>query len=444
MKGYNKNMKKTILFGIVTSVTVMLLTASYFLYFRTDFFKLDSDHNEQTIPLTNAQIIDLVKPATVFIETTEGVGSGMIIDKDGYILTNAHVVYGVSVAKIKLSDGELRSASVEGRDEIVDIAILKISGDDYPTVTLGDSDNVAQGDEVFALGYPFGLEGDVSFKEGTVSRRINDGDITYLETSAQIHPGNSGGPLVNRRGEVIGINTAGYGTSIEGINIGETIKFALQINQIKPLIADLKEGRQIVLDKKGVTTKDTSATEKPAPQTPPKVTTPIPQPVTPTPQPTPAPQPVTPTPKSVTPTEPVVTNHTVLVLSPSTASYKVGQTFTVRAMVSSKLIDINAAEALIAYDSNKLSVLDVSKANSLLHVWTIMPTNNSSRAEVTFGGGVAKGYTGYANELISITFLAISPGIAQVSFKSGSVLASDGLGTDVLSQMNGGLYTIVP
>ena len=200
------------------------------------------------VALSNSDIIKKIKPAAVYIETTEGAGSGMIIDANGYILTNAHVVWDVSAAKIKLSDGRSLSAEVIGRDEIVDLAILKIVGTNFSKVTLGNSDNVVQGDDVFTLGYPFGLEGDVSFKEGTISRRISDGDATYLETSAEIHPGNSGGPLVNKYGEVVGVNTASYGQSIKGVNIGETIKLAIPVNVAKNLIPELKAGRKIVID----------------------------------------------------------------------------------------------------------------------------------------------------------------------------------------------------
>lgn len=203
---------------------------------------------DKRIILSNVDIIKKVKPATVYIETTKGAGSGMIIDANGYILTNAHVVWDVSATKIKLSDGRLLSAEVIGRDEIVDLAILKIVGTSFSKVTFGNSDNVVQGDNVFTLGFPFGLEGDVSFKEGTISRRISDGDATYLETSAEIHPGNSGGPLVNKYGEVVGVNTASYGQSIKGVNIGETIKLAIPTNVAKNLIPELKAGRKIVID----------------------------------------------------------------------------------------------------------------------------------------------------------------------------------------------------
>ena len=204
--------------------------------------------------LSNKKIISKMKPAVVYIETTDSAGSGMILSQDGYILTNAHVVYDTSTAKIKLSDGRVFTASVVGRDENIDLAVLKIDGSNFPNVKLGDSDNGAQGDEVFTLGYPFGLEGDVSFKEGTISRTISDKSATYLETSAEIHPGNSGGPLVNKYGEVIGINTASLGSSLKGVVIGETIKLAIPVNVAISLIPDLKRGRNVVIKHEKPTT----------------------------------------------------------------------------------------------------------------------------------------------------------------------------------------------
>ena len=228
-------------------IGLILISAGVFAWKSSDL-NLPAITNNQRI-LSNTEIIAKVKPATVYIETTEGAGSGMIIDEEGYILTNAHVVAGVSTAKVKLSDGELYSAEVKGRDEIIDVAILKISGEDFPFVKFGNSDEVAQGSNVYTLGFPFGLEGDVSFKEGTISRRLSDGDATYLETSAEIHPGNSGGPLVNHFGKVIGINTAGFGESIEGITVGETIKLVIPINAVVGLIPDLKSGREILVEK---------------------------------------------------------------------------------------------------------------------------------------------------------------------------------------------------
>jgi len=238
---------------------IVLISGGVFAYKTLDI-NLPQISSKQKV-LSNTEIVAEVKPAIVYIETTEGVGSGMIIDAEGYILTNAHVVAGVSTAKVKLSDGQLYSAEVKGRDEIIDVAILKISGENFPFVKFGDSDAIVQGNNVFTLGFPFGLEGDVSFKEGTISRRISDGDVTFLETSAEIHPGNSGGPLVNHSGEVVGINSAGFGESIEGVTIGETIKLAIPINAVKELIPDLKNGREILVETKP---KATASQQKPS------------------------------------------------------------------------------------------------------------------------------------------------------------------------------------
>lgn len=194
--------------------------------------------------LTNAEIIKKTKPAVVYIRTSTGAGSGMIIESSGTILTNAHVVFGVDEAEIKLTDGRILLATVMGRDEALDVALLKVQGDNLPTVELGDSSLVQQGDEVFTLGYPFGLEGDVSFKEGTISRTFIDAEGTYFETSAEIHPGNSGGAMVNDRGIVVGINTATFGITADGVQLGETIKFAIPINLAKAKFATLRGGSE--------------------------------------------------------------------------------------------------------------------------------------------------------------------------------------------------------
>lgn len=209
--------------------------------------KSDESDQSNLTTLSNAEIIKKLKPAVVFIQTNSGSGSGMIIESDGYILTNAHVVKGVSDCTIKYSDNSLSLSSVVGRDENVDLALLKVNKSGLSKVEMGDSDRVNQGDEVFSLGYPFGIQDEVSFKEGTISRRIKDGNETYLETSAEIHPGNSGGSLVNKYGQVIGINTAMYGRSIQGVILGETIKLAIPINVAKNLLPALKTGRSVIL-----------------------------------------------------------------------------------------------------------------------------------------------------------------------------------------------------
>lgn len=196
--------------------------------------------------LNNAEIIKQLKDSVVYIETYDGSGSGFIIDTTGCVFTNAHVVQGVDVANVILANNSTLSAKVVGRDEDLDLALLKVEKTGLLKASLGDSNSVKQGDEIFTLGYPFGIKGDVSFKEGTISRTLKGDGYEYFETSADIHPGNSGGPLVNRYGQVIGINTAIYGESVQGISVGETIKLAIPINVAKNILTDLKNGRNVV------------------------------------------------------------------------------------------------------------------------------------------------------------------------------------------------------
>lgn len=171
---------------------------------------------------------------------TQSLGSGFIIDKEGYILTNNHVIEGAQDIKIKLYNGKSFDAKVVGRDSKVDIALLKIDpkGEDLPVAKLGDSEKVRVGDWVIAIGNPFGLEHTVT--AGIVSakgRVIGMGPYDdFIQTDASINPGNSGGPLFNLKGEVVGINTA----IVAG---GQGIGFAIPINIAKNLLPQLKKGR---------------------------------------------------------------------------------------------------------------------------------------------------------------------------------------------------------
>lgn len=191
-------------------------------------------------PLSNAAIIKKVSPAVVYVETPYGSGSGMIIGKDGYILTNAHVVKETGTIKVILSDGKTYTVDSVASDEKADIAIIKIEATNLPIIEFANSDLAQQGDEVFTFGFPFGIKGDVSFKEGTISRRFTESGLTYIETSAEIHPGNSGGPLVNKFGKVIGINTGKIGDMVNGIILGESIKYSIPGNVASNLIPELK------------------------------------------------------------------------------------------------------------------------------------------------------------------------------------------------------------
>lgn len=169
-------------------------------------------------------------------------GSGFIIDKEGYILTNNHVVEGTEEIKVKLSDDTEIDAKIVGRDPKSDLALLRIKTD-HPLkpLLLGDSDKIEVGDWVVAIGNPFGLgntvtAGIVSAKYRHIGARSYD---NFIQTDAPINPGNSGGPLLNTAGEVIGINTAIYTQSGGSIGIG----FAIPINIAKKLLPQLKKGK---------------------------------------------------------------------------------------------------------------------------------------------------------------------------------------------------------
>ncbi|HUH66609.1 MAG TPA: DegQ family serine endoprotease [Syntrophales bacterium] len=170
-------------------------------------------------------------------------GSGIIVDKDGYIVTNNHVVAGTGEIKVKLSDGREYTAKVIGKDPKTDLALIKISSlfKDLPMLALGDSDKMQVGDWVLAIGNPFGLEHTVT--QGIISasgRVIGSGPYdNFLQTDAPINPGNSGGPLVNLKGEVIGINTA-------IIAAGQGIGFAIPSNTAKVVVSQLREKGKVV------------------------------------------------------------------------------------------------------------------------------------------------------------------------------------------------------
>ncbi len=170
-------------------------------------------------------------------------GSGIIVDKEGYIITNNHVVSGSGEIKVKLTDGREYTAKVIGRDPKTDLALIKISSifKDLPTLALGDSDIMQVGDWVLAIGNPFGLEHTVT--QGIISasgRVIGSGPYdNFLQTDAPINPGNSGGPLVNMKGEVIGINTA-------IVAAGQGIGFAIPSSTAKGVIAQLREKGKVV------------------------------------------------------------------------------------------------------------------------------------------------------------------------------------------------------
>jgi len=179
-------------------------------------------------------------------------GSGFIIDKEGYIVTNNHVIADADEIKVKLNSGKEYDAKIIGRDPSTDIALIKIKADsNYSVVNLGDSDALKVGEWVVAIGSPFGLEHTVT--AGIVSakgRVIGSGPYDdFIQTDASINPGNSGGPLINMKGNVVGINTA-------IIASGQGIGFAVPVNMAKGVIKQLKEEGEVTRGWLGVGIQD--------------------------------------------------------------------------------------------------------------------------------------------------------------------------------------------
>jgi S1-C subfamily serine protease len=174
-------------------------------------------------------------------QTISGNGSGMIINKDGYILTNNHVVATADKMTVTLNDGRQIPAKLVGRDTYSDVAVLKIEAPNLVPVTLGDSNKLRPGEWVIAVGSPLGFDHTVTLGiVSALSRKIPDlnSNVSFIQTDAAINPGNSGGPLVNLKGEVIGINTAISGR-------GQNIGFATPVNELKSIVATLMAGKQV-------------------------------------------------------------------------------------------------------------------------------------------------------------------------------------------------------
>lgn len=214
----------------------------------------DFDAEEQI----NISVYKKVLPSVVNITSTavafdffygavpqEGQGSGFVIDKEGHILTNYHVVANARQVEVTFSNRKKYKAQVIGMDPSHDLAVLKINADGAPPAVLGDSKGLVVGQKVFAIGNPFGLSGTMT--RGIISsmRSIRGPDGTpideAIQTDAAINPGNSGGPLLNSRGEVIGINTM---IATGGANQSAGVGFAIPVNAAKAVLNDLvTEGR---------------------------------------------------------------------------------------------------------------------------------------------------------------------------------------------------------
>ena len=190
-------------------------------------------------------MVEDVSPAVVQILTETGTGSGFVIDSDGLVVTNAHVVAGFRNVDVRISGGKTYRGEVLGVDDIADLALVNISSSrSFDPVTLGDSDTVAVGEDVVAMGFPLGdeLGREPTITRGVISSKRRYGNIYLLQTDAAINPGNSGGPLLDRTGMVVGVNTFRRETTSEGRPV-EGIGFAVAINEVKERLSSLSRGQ---------------------------------------------------------------------------------------------------------------------------------------------------------------------------------------------------------
>lgn len=234
------------------------------------------DPASQCIPLSFADIAERIQSAVVNISTSQtfravvnqdapsfddksfewyfdgtvpqpgfkrrSLGSGVIIDPAGYIITNNHVIEGADEIRITLSDEEEFAAEIIGRDVKTDVALIKITANErtFPVAQIGDSDNLRVGEWVIAVGNPYGLSHTVTAGIVSAKGRVIGGPYDdFIQTDASINPGNSGGPLINIHGEVIGINTAIF-ANIQGEHFAQGIGFAIPVNIVSHVAHDLR------------------------------------------------------------------------------------------------------------------------------------------------------------------------------------------------------------
>ncbi len=265
------------------TIIMALVMAAVLLGFGSQITKASKDPDRVVVPVNFTELADDARPGVVNIrtvKTTKGggrvfrhffgnpfgrqnpfeeffgplpqggpssgfeqssLGSGFVIDREGYIVTNNHVIENADEIKVMLANGKAFDATVVGRDPKTDVALIKVEpSSDLDPLEMGDSDELRVGSWVVAIGSPFGLEQTVT--AGIVSakgRIIGSGPYDdFIQTDASINPGNSGGPLINMKGEVVGINTA-------IIAAGQGIGFAIPINMAKEILSQLKENGQV-------------------------------------------------------------------------------------------------------------------------------------------------------------------------------------------------------
>jgi S1-C subfamily serine protease len=228
----------------------------------TDVLKdLDPDerNNVQVYAAANKSVVNITTEAEVsgFFgdETSTGTGSGFVIDKQGHVLTNFHVVQGANSVRVRLFDGSAQEGQVIGFDASNDVAVLliRVPADKLFPLTFGDSSKVMVGQKILALGNPFGLErtltsGIISSLERSLKAKNGRTIKGIIQTDAAINPGNSGGPLLNSKGQVIGMNTA----IISNVGQSAGISFAVPINPIARILRQLIENGRVIRGDLGI------------------------------------------------------------------------------------------------------------------------------------------------------------------------------------------------
>jgi serine peptidase DegS len=264
---------RTALIFLLQSATVGLAAAFVVVYLFPDLLdKGDGTSNgvpvysyADAVRTTAPAIVNLISAASrsgnpappgagvLPVQAGESLGSGVVMSSDGYVITNDHVIAGVPAIDIVLTDGRSAAAEIVGTDPDTDLALLKIELDDLPTLRLGRSDTLRVGDVVLAIGNPFSIGQTVT--QGIVSgtRRGQLGLSSFenfIQTDAAINLGNSGGALVNARGELVGINTAFISRRLDSEGIG----FAIPVNLVRGVMSDLIEHGRVIRGWLGVGT----------------------------------------------------------------------------------------------------------------------------------------------------------------------------------------------
>lgn len=210
-------------------------------------FRLENTQTSDTAsePLSLQEIYQTVSPGVVAVSAdgTQSIGSGVVISEDGYIVTSYHVVDGGTSVEVQLLDGDTYRAGVVASDEVSDLALLKVDATGLTPVEFGDSDEVQVGDAVVAIGNPLGIELSGTMTNGIISAinrnlDLNGSKMTLLQTNAALNNGNSGGPLINSYGQVIGINTAKINANYSTASV-EGIGFAIPSNTVCSIVDEL-------------------------------------------------------------------------------------------------------------------------------------------------------------------------------------------------------------